>query len=304
MFSTRKLSFDVEGRDWPNRSASRFVTAAGLRWHVQVSGTGPVLLLLHGTGAATHSWRHLVPFLEPHFTIVAPDLPGHGFTEVAPASLLSLPGMADGVAALVRSLGVAPAFAAGHSAGAAVMIRMVLDGAMAPRGLVSLNGALVPFGGAASHIFSPLAKLLFLNPFMPRLFAWKAGESAAVDTLVRNTGSTIDAEGIEFYRRLVATPDHVAAALGMMANWHLDTLHADLPKLQVPLLLVAGQNDRTIRCEDAFKIRAIIPGARIEIMRGLGHLAHEERPDDVAALMLDFARGVGLFDTMDVDRTG
>ena len=47
--------WEVDGRDWPNRDSSRFVTAGGLRWHVQVAGTGPVVLLVHGTGAATHS---------------------------------------------------------------------------------------------------------------------------------------------------------------------------------------------------------------------------------------------------------
>ena len=294
MFREQKLSFSDAGRDWPNHDASRFVTAAGIRWHVQVSGRGPVLLLLHGTGAATHSWRHLGPILEEHFTVVAPDLPGHGFTQSPPQALLSLQGMAGGVAGLLRDLDLDPVLVAGHSAGAAVAIRMALDGAIVPRGIVSLNGALLPFGGIATHIFSPLAKLLFLNPFMPRLFAWKAGDAGSVESLIRNTGSTIDPEGVEFYRRLVSSPDHVAAALGMMANWHLDTLYRDLPKLAVPLLLVAGQNDRTIRSEDAFKVQEILPAAKVEIMKGLGHLAHEERADDVAALMLDFARGLGL----------
>ena len=69
-----------EGRDWPNATASRFVAAGGVKWHVQVMGQGPVALLLHGTGSATHSWRDLAPLLARDFTVVAPDLPGHGFT--------------------------------------------------------------------------------------------------------------------------------------------------------------------------------------------------------------------------------
>ena len=59
----RGPNWERDGRDWPNREASRFVHAAGLRWHVQVMGSGPVVLLLHGTGAATHSWRDLMPKL-------------------------------------------------------------------------------------------------------------------------------------------------------------------------------------------------------------------------------------------------
>jgi len=80
-----RLIWERDGRDWPNRSASRFVSAAGLRWHVQQFGTGPVALLVHGTGASTHSWRGLAPILAESFSVVAPDLPGHGFTE-APAA--------------------------------------------------------------------------------------------------------------------------------------------------------------------------------------------------------------------------
>ena len=82
------------GAGWPNRDASRTVRAAGLDWHVQVAGAGPVLLLAHGTGAATHSWRGMVPLLARHFTVVAPDLPGHGFTQAPANARMSLPGMA------------------------------------------------------------------------------------------------------------------------------------------------------------------------------------------------------------------
>ena len=59
-----------QGRDWPNRDASRFVTDGGVRWHVQVMGEGPVVLLLHGAGAATHSWRDLAPRLAQHAGVV------------------------------------------------------------------------------------------------------------------------------------------------------------------------------------------------------------------------------------------
>ena len=289
----RSLDFERDGQEWPNRAASRFVRVAGIRWHVQEIGTGPVLLLLHGTGAATHSWRGLIPLLASHFRIVALDLPGHGFTQRPPQVLLSLPGMANGVCQLIQALDVDPALVAGHSAGAAVMIRMVLDCRIHPKGLVSLNGALRPYGGEASRILSPIAKLLFLNPIMPRLFAWRAGDRASVERLIRNTGSTIDADGVDQYRILVSSPDHVAAALGMMANWDLQPLARDMRMLDVPLLLVAATNDKAVKSEDAFTVRDMAPNAKVEIMRGLGHLAHEEKPEAVAALLLQFAREVG-----------
>ena len=74
------LDWDRDGQNWPHRQASRFVEAGGIRWHVQIMGQGPVMLLLHGTGAASHSWRDIMPLLAAQFTVVVPDLPGHGFT--------------------------------------------------------------------------------------------------------------------------------------------------------------------------------------------------------------------------------
>jgi magnesium chelatase accessory protein len=286
------LSWDRDGADWPNRQASRFVEAPGLRWHVQQMGSGPVLLLLHGTGASTHSWRSLVPLLARQFTIVAPDLPGHGFTERPRPDGLSLFGMAREIGELLRTLALQPAFVVGHSAGAAIMIRMTLDGIIAPRGLVSLNGALMPFRGLATQFFSPLAKLLALNPLLPRLFAWHASDLPAVERLIRNTGSVIDDAGIELYSRLVSNPGHVGAALTMMANWNLDPLLGDLPKLKTPLLLVACGDDRAIPADQAFRVRERLPTAEIEYVRRLGHLAHEERPNEIARLIDKWVAGL------------
>jgi magnesium chelatase accessory protein len=284
-----KLSWDRDGRDWPNRKASRFVHTAKLRWHVQQMGTGPALLLLHGTGASTHSWRALAPFLAETFTVVAPDLPGHAFTETPPRDGLTLRGMAREVGELLRALELDPVMVVGHSAGAAIMIRMTLDGIVSPRALVSLNGALMPLRGIVTQFFSPLAKLLVLNPVVPHFFAWRASDRSAVERLVGNTGSTIDEAGIELYRRLVSSPSHVAAALAMMANWDLDPLVHDLSKLKASLLLVVGGDDRAISSDEAFRVRELLPSASLEYLRGLGHLAHEEQPLEIARIIAAWA---------------
>lgn len=284
----------TDGRDWPNREASLFVRAGGARWHVQRSGSGPALLLAHGTGASTHSWRGLAPLLARHFTVIAPDLPGHGFTERPPAKGLSLPGMAAGLTALLRELDARPAAAVGHSAGAAVLARMALDGSMAPYLLVGLNGAFLPPHGPAGRFFSPLARAFARTPLVPWLFAKRAADRAVVERLVRGTGSTLDAEGVDLYARLVRRPGHVAAALGMMAAWDLGPLARDLPNLKPRLLLVAGRNDRTIPPSQARRVRALVPGAAVVFLRGLGHLAHEERPEEVADLLTEHARRAGV----------
>ena len=197
------LRWEPDGRDWPHREASRFVMAGGLRWHVQQMGQGPVALLLHGTGASTHSWRALLPLLAPRFTVVAMDLPGHAFTGTPPSAQLSLPGMARLIGALVGVLAIKVEWVVGHSAGAAIGARMVLDGQLAPRALVSINGAFFPLGGVAGLLFPPVARLMAATPFASRLFARGAADRRAVEKLIQGTGSTLDARGIELYGRLV-----------------------------------------------------------------------------------------------------
>jgi magnesium chelatase accessory protein len=278
-------NWEHDGRDWPNRSASRFVTAGGLRWHVQVMGQGPVLLLLHGTAAGTHSWRDLMPLLAQHFTVVAPDLPGHAFTSAPAPSRLSLPGMAAAVADLLHALQLQPALAAGHSAGAAILLRMALDGRIAPAAIISLNGALQPLGDRNAAFFTRAARLLVGLPFVPNLFAWRAKDRAVAERLLTDTGSRIDARGVEFYARLFRHAGHLSAALNMMANWDLVPLLRDLPRLAPTLLLVVGANDRAVPPAQAERVRARLPASRIVTLPGLGHLAHEERPAEVAALI-------------------
>ena len=286
---TRAARWAVEGRDWPNRAASRFVDTPRLRWHVQVAGDGPALLLLHGTGAATHSWRDLLPLLAERFTVVAPDLPGHGFTTGRPAGGLSMPAMARALGELLGVLGLEPQAIVGHSAGAAIGIRMALDGIAAPRALVGLGAALLPFPGLGAKLFPGLARLLFVNPLAPRLFARIGrvpGETARF--LARSTGSRIDAAGVGFYERLFATPAQCEGAITMMADWDLPALERDLPRLRVPLLLVHGLADRAIPPSGARRAAALVPGAAGQLLPDLGHLLHEERPGEVAAIIRRF----------------
>jgi magnesium chelatase accessory protein len=289
------LIFERLAADWPNRDASRFVRAGGLKWHVQEMGKGPAVVLVHGTGAATHSWRDLAPLLAQDFRVVAMDLPGHGFTD-KPTSLrrLSLPAMASGLGQLLRALDADPALVVGHSAGAAILARMCLDGLIAPTSLISLNGAFLPFTGIAGKVFRPAAQLMAINPFVPRLFARRARDPAVLDRLVGNTGSTLDPLGLTLYGRLAGDHRHVQGALGMMAAWDLEPIARDLPKLACRLLLVVGAFDRTVPPSNARRIQGLVPGARIVTLERLGHLAHEEAPERVAALIREEAQATHI----------
>ena len=293
---TQRLNWDRDGNHWPYRDHSRFLQAAGLRWHVQLMGVDaslPTILLLHGTGASTHTWRGLIPLLTPHYRLLSLDLPGHAFTDMPPQGAssrqLSLPGMARAIYELLTILKVNPAFIVGHSAGAAIAVRMTLDGLATPQRIISINGALQPLGGLAGQVFSPVAKLMSALPFVPSLFAWQAAQPSVVQKLIDSTGSKLDGAGMALYGQLVSNPGHAAGALGMMANWDLPQLALDLPRLAIPLSLMVGSNDQTVPPRQAARLVALWPPSSatppplIITLPGLGHLAHEERPDWVAA---------------------
>ncbi len=293
IFAPAPLAFERDGRDWPNRDASAFVTTRGARWHVQRMGEGPQCLLIHGTGASTHSFAALIPLLAARFEVIAPDLVGHGFTRTERSPDLSLPGMARAVAGLLKALDFRPKVVVGHSAGAAILARMCLDGAIAPALLVSLNGAFLPFEGAARYLFPSIAKLLFVNPLAPRLFAW-AADRKAVENLIRGTGSKLDARGLDLYARLLGNAAHVGGALGMMANWDLATMRRDLPKLKPKVVLIVGDNDKAVSPGDAAALAREIPGAAVETVTGTGHLSHEEKPEAAADLIFGEAERLGV----------
>jgi magnesium chelatase accessory protein len=296
-----RLQWDTDGATWPHRQASRFVDGGGLRWHAQLfahaSEAAPRLLLLHGTGASTHSWRDLVALLTPHCSVLALDLPGHGFSAMPPGGpsspVFSLPGMARSLTDLLQVLPFAPDWIVGHSAGAALAVRSCLDGLLAPRGVVALNGALVPLDGWAGQLFSPLAKLLALAPYVPEVFAWRAAKPSVLHRLLDGTGSHLSAEGRALYHQLTANPGHVAGALGMVANWDLHTLWADLPRLHTPLHLLVGSNDLIVPPHSTARILdvpSLQSSAQMHHLRGLGHLAHEEQPGPVAQYILGLVR--------------
>lgn len=282
------LTLERDGADWPNRASSRMVAAGGLHWHIQIMGDGPTLLLLHGTGASTHSWRDLAPLLAERFHVLAPDLPGHGFTASQGARTQSLPGMARAVSALLDTLDASPMIVVGHSAGAAVAARLALDETIKPRRLIALNGALTPFAGVAGRLLPGLAKALFLNPFVPRYFAWSADRDA-VKRLLDGTGSTLDARGLALYERLMRNPSHVNAALSMMAHWDLHALNRDLPDLRQPIDFIVAENDRTVPPGGARRLAAQLAQMHVHSVPDLGHLAHEEAPALFARLIFDLA---------------
>lgn len=276
--------------DWPNRAASQTLRAGRTEWHVQRMGKGPVMLLLHGAGGATHSWRDLMPLLAERHDVIAPDLPGHGFSRATAGRTSTLPGMAGEIAALLAKLEIEPQIIVGHSAGAAIALEMVLTGQTKPDLIIGLNAALTPFRGLAGVLFPPMAKVLALNPLTPWAFSRMAGWPGQARRLIEGTGSRIDETGLALYTRLFATPRHVSGALSMMAHWDLLPMLERLQTLQTPLHLMIGDRDKAVPPDEAVRLAALHAHITLHRINGLGHVMHEENPARFADLIAELAR--------------
>ena len=276
--------------DWPHAAASRRVRHRPHDWHVQEWGTGPTLLLLHGAGASTHTWRDLIPRLSENHHVVAFDLPGHGFTRAGSVSRLGLATTAEDIAALCAYEAWQPQALIGHSAGAAVALDLAsrLPGKPA---VIGLNAALDRFEGMAGWLFPMLAKLLALNPLTAIAFSAGGARPGRARNVIRATGSTLSEEGLSYYSRLLADRAHVDGTLQMMSRWSTDALLDRLPDIESPVLLITGDCDTAVAPEVSDRAAALLPHAERIRLDGLGHLAHEEDPDRLCDIMLDWLQG-------------
>jgi magnesium chelatase accessory protein len=273
--------------DWPNREASRRVDVAPNRWHVQVVGDGPEVLLIHGAGGAGHSWRGLIPLLSKHYRLIVPDLPGQGFSTLGRRLRAGLDPMAEDMTRLLAQEGWRPRAIVAHSAGAAIALRLAEILPRKPAAIVGINPALGPFEGVAGWLFPVMAKLLALNPFVPRLFARFSGGEDKVRSLLGSTGSRLDAEGVRLYARLFADAGHVDGTLMMMSQWSVTDLLRRLQGIDMPTLFITGAGDKAVPPETADRAAARMRDARVVRIPG-GHLVHEEDPAAVAGVTLPF----------------
>ncbi|MEL6474086.1 MAG: alpha/beta fold hydrolase BchO [Pseudomonadota bacterium] len=275
----------TDGRDWPLRDVSRFVKSGVHTWHVQRFGVGPILLLLHGTGASTHSWADAAQLLSSDFDVIVMDLPGHAFTRSRSSFTPTLPAMAQTILELLDTLDAAPDFVAGHSAGSAIAVQ--LASSLGLRGIASVNGALKPFPGLMSFVAPVAAKALTVGGLAAFAASRSARRPGRVERLLSGTGSLPPDQSVEAYRTLFSRQTHVAGALDMMANWDLTHIPKRLRALDTPLLLLAGDHDRAVPPNHADQVAGICKHACAQSLPGLGHLAHEEDPELVARLLRD-----------------
>lgn len=269
---------------WPNAQHSRFVDAAPHRWHVQVAGSGPTALLLHGAGGATQSWRGLLPLLLQHFHVVAPDLPGQGFTKAGTRTRCGLEPMAEDTIKMMRVGGWRPDLIIGHSAGAVLGMEIARREEIGC--VIGINAALGKFEGMAGWLFPLMAKAMSMNPLIPTFLAKMSGGEARARELLASTGSNLDDLGVSLYRRLMADAGHIDGTLAMMARWDIDPLLARLPEIEAHVTLITGDQDGTVPPDVSAKAQARLPQADLVTLEGLGHLAHEEAPERIETAIL------------------
>lgn len=291
------MDWDRDLPAWPNAALSRRVAHRPHRWHVQEAGRGPTALLIHGAGGATHSWRDVLPELARDLHVIALDLPGQGFTQLGARQRCGLEHMTTDIAGLCAAQGWQPDTIIGHSAGAAIALRLS-EKLASPRGqppmVIGLNAALGHFKGVAGWLFPALAKMLALNPLTAGLFVRSVAAPGRIQSLIRSTGSDLDDRGMALYEQLIRDKGHVEATLLMMSQWKLDRLLADLPGISARTVLIAGANDKAVPPDTSKQAAERMPNARYIELPGLGHLAHEEQPGMTCDLITTLLRDEGI----------
>jgi YbgC/YbaW family acyl-CoA thioester hydrolase len=264
----------------------RRIAVNGVNLAVEVRGKGPAILFIHGYPLDHTLWEHQLAHLEGWLRI-APDLRGMGQSD-APDLGYSMATYADDLFALLDALGVERVVLCGVSMGGYIAFEMLRRTRERVRGVVLMNtraeadtpegrkardvaGAKAREGGAASVAATMLPRLL-----AP---AALAENPALVDRL----------------RRMMAgTPlAGILGALGALRD-RPDCMSL-LPTLAgVPVLVIAGAEDQITPKEHAQAMADAIPGARLVVLPGVGHLSPVERPEAATAALADFLAAVGL----------
>lgn len=263
---------------------SRFVTVNGIRIHYKTWGEGqPVLILLHGFGASTFSWREVAAPLAQAGTVIAYDRPAFGLTErPMPGdwqgrSPYGLEAQVDLLVGLMDALGVSTATLVGNSAGGTVGLYATLLHPERVKALVLVDAAVYTSGGGPAWL-----RLLFQTPQMNHL-----GPLIA---------RTLQSRGNDIIRQAWHDPSRVTQAVldgyrkplqaqnWDRALWELTKANTDpglarrLGELKLPVLVITGDDDRIVPTTQSLRLAQEIPGAQLVVIPACGHVPQEEAP--------------------------
>jgi pimeloyl-ACP methyl ester carboxylesterase len=270
-------------------------TIHGHRVGYYQAGRGPVVLLLHGIGGSALTWKRVMRGLAQQYTVVAPDLLGHGASERLRGDY-SLGAHASTVRDLLVTLGHERVSVCGHSLGGGVAMVFAYQFPERCERLV-----LVDSGGLGPEV-SPWLRAMSLpgSEFIVPLGTWPrlSRMAAAVGARLAHLGfrlSPVADEVWQAYHALGSADARRAflATLREVIDLHGQKVSA-VDRLylasQVPVMIVWGTEDRIIPVEHARAAHRRMPGSRLEILKGVGHFPHAEDPEGFVHLMEDFMR--------------
>ena len=270
---------------WPNRSNSEFIKSDNYNWHIQKFGsTGQKLLLIHGTGASSHSWYPLIENLNLEFEILCLDLPGHGFTRALARQKKQLVIIVDQISLLLRNIDFYPNIIMGHSAGAAVAYELAKKIETKPN-TIAINAAFGQFSGLAGVAFPYFAKIASSTTIPARFLSLLASKEEIVRKLLASTGSIIPELQIKCYQYLFSNTEHVDGTLQLMADWDLGYFLDRLPEETAPIHFLVGDKDTTVPPHISKSWDQSMPNSSLTQFNGLGHLLHEESPSTVSSIL-------------------
>ncbi|WP_020578440.1 alpha/beta fold hydrolase [Actinopolymorpha alba] len=245
----------------------------------------PAVVLIHGTAASAHWWDPLVPMLAKSHRVIRIDLLGHGRSAKPAGGGYEIPEQGRRVGAALDRLDVKHAVVVGHSTGGSVATALTEQ-----RGDLVTALALINSGPRLDAFISdgPAGRLMF-NPVVGPLL-WRL----RTDKLIRQASSTgFSRRGYEIPQQLVddvrGMTYHAFTATSRAADDYLKqrSLPDRLTALGKPLLVIFGEDDQRWRSSSAVEYRAV-PGARVELLPGVGHSPLLEDPPRTAELLLAF----------------
>ncbi|MEU6764148.1 alpha/beta hydrolase [Streptomyces sp. NPDC046853] len=259
---------------------------AGLSHGMHVVHDGPrqapPLLLIHGSGASGGSWLPMIPALAGRHHVVRIDLPGCG--QSPPAASYDVPAIVDRLAALLDGIGLRHMAVAGHSSGGYVATALAEQ---RPDLVSSLT--LISTGPSLDALLpQPWILRVLLGPPVGRL-VWSARSDAWIRSGIRAT----TARAVEVPDELVAGVRGItygafrAVLRGNAAYLAERSVPERLASLDVPVLVISGGADPRWDPSSAHRYETV-PGARVELLPGIGHIPLLEAPQTTGRLLLEF----------------
>ena len=275
--------------------SQQFLTIHGYRRAFRVAGSGPALLLLHGVGDDSSTWEPVLASLAQRFTVIAPDMLGHGDSD-KPRADYSLAAFANGIRDLLTVLDIDRVTIVGHSFGGGVAMQfayqypqfverlvLVSTGGITTDVSIALRLAAMPMGSEALAMLrlpgARPALQLFGRAVGSVLGSTKFGRDAktAVDKVVAlQDPSALSA----FSRTLRSVVDARGQFVTMLDRRHLME--------SVPVQLIWGEEDFIIPVSHARIGHESIPGSRVEIFENSGHMPHHDHPERFVSVVEQF----------------